>query len=105
MPRFLRFWAISSPPPCIDTARLLQYLPPTMKDNIHPTYYDATVYCGGCGSTFTTGATIPEIRVGVCSKCHPFYTGQQKLLDTEGRVDRFKKKYGKFPQSGSTPAA
>jgi len=81
----------------------VQYSPPAMKDNIHPTYYDATVYCGGCGSTFSTGATIPEIRVGVCSKCHPFYTGQQKLLDVEGRVDRFKKKYGKLPSA--TPQA
>jgi len=71
-----------------------------MKDNIHPKYFDATVYCGGCGSTFSTGATVPEIRIGVCSKCHPFYTGQQKLLDVEGRVDRFKKKYG-----SKTPAA
>ena len=72
-----------------------------MKDNIHPQYHQATVYCGGCGSTFTTGSTLPEIRVGVCSACHPFYTGQQKLLDTEGRVDRFKKKYG----SKTAPAA
>jgi large subunit ribosomal protein L31 len=72
-----------------------------MKDNIHPTYHEATVYCGGCGLSFNTGATIPEIRVGVCSKCHPFYTGQQKLLDTEGRVDRFKKKYGKIPSAAA----
>jgi large subunit ribosomal protein L31 len=75
-----------------------------MKENIHPTYYDATVYCGGCGNTFVCGATVPEIRVGVCSQCHPYYTGKQKLLDTEGRVDRFKKKYGKLP-SASTPSA
>lgn len=64
-----------------------------MKDNIHPQYFEATVYCGGCGSSFKTGAVLPEIRVGVCSQCHPFYTGQQKLVDTEGRVDRFKKRY------------
>ena len=78
----------------------MQYPYTAMKDNIHPTYFDATVYCGGCGSTFSTGATVPELRIGVCSKCHPFYTGQQKLLDVEGRVDRFKKKYG-----SKTPAA
>jgi large subunit ribosomal protein L31 len=66
-----------------------------MKDNIHPKYYEATVYCGGCGNTFVTGSTIPEIRVAACSNCHPFYTGKQKLLDTEGRVDRFKRKYAR----------
>lgn len=81
----------------------VKYRSAAMKENIHPTYYEATVYCGGCGDTFKTGATIPEIRVGVCSQCHPFYTGKQKLLDTEGRVDRFKKKYG--PKTTTTPAA
>jgi large subunit ribosomal protein L31 len=64
-----------------------------MKENIHPQYFEATVYCGGCGSSFKTGAVLPEIRVGVCSLCHPYYTGTQKLVDTEGRVDRFKKRY------------
>ena len=81
---------------------LVQYPCAAMKENIHPTYYDATVYCGGCGNTFVTGATVAEIRVGVCSQCHPFYTGKQKLLDTEGRVDRFKKKYGKLPSAAPT---
>jgi len=81
----------------------VQYPGAAMKENIHPTYYDATVYCGGCGNSFVCGATVPEIRVGVCSQCHPYYTGKQKLLDTEGRVDRFKKKYGKLP-SASTPS-
>jgi large subunit ribosomal protein L31 len=81
----------------------VQYPCAAMKENIHPTYYDATVYCGGCGNTFVCGATVPEIRVGVCSQCHPFFTGKQKLLDTEGRVDRFKKKYGKLP-SVTTPS-
>jgi large subunit ribosomal protein L31 len=76
-----------------------------MKDNIHPQYFQATVYCGGCGSTFTTGATMPEIRVAICSQCHPFYTGKQKLIDTEGRVDRFKKKYGKPGAAVATEAA
>ena len=83
----------------------LKYLPSAMKENIHPTYYEATVYCGGCGETFKTGATIPEIRVGVCSQCHPFFTGKQKLLDTEGRVDRFKKKYGVKTAATPAPAA
>jgi len=66
-----------------------------MKDNIHPPYFQTTVFCAGCGETFVTGSTVAEIRINVCSRCHPFYTGKQKLLDTEGRVDRFKKKYAK----------
>ena len=65
-----------------------------MKTEIHPKYYpEATVRCA-CGETFTTGSTKPELRVEICSKCHPFYTGKQKLVDTGGRVDRFKKRYG-----------
>ena len=67
-----------------------------MKESIHPEYFDTTVNCSGCGTTFVTGSTIPEIRVAVCSVCHPFYTGKEKMLDAEGRVDRFKKKYAKF---------
>ena len=67
-----------------------------MKKDIHPEYFQTTVHCGGCGSTFVTGSTVPELRVNVCSVCHPFYTGTQKLVDAEGRVDRFKKKYAKF---------
>jgi large subunit ribosomal protein L31 len=65
-----------------------------MKKNIHPTYHLAKVHCGGCGNSFEIGSTIQEIRVNVCSNCHPFFTGKQKLVDAEGRVDRFKKKYG-----------
>lgn len=66
-----------------------------MKENIHPEYFQSTVVCGGCGATFSTGSTVPEIRVNVCSACHPFFTGKQKLVDAEGRVDRFKRKYAK----------
>jgi large subunit ribosomal protein L31 len=65
-----------------------------MKDAIHPKYFaDATVTCV-CGNTFTTGSTQKELRVDICSSCHPFFTGKQKLMDTEGRIDRFRKKYG-----------
>ncbi len=64
-----------------------------MKKDIHPKYNQATVSCAGCGSTFTVGSTVEEIKVSVCSACHPFYTGKQKLLDAEGRIDRFKRKY------------
>lgn len=64
-----------------------------MKAEIHPTYYsDAQVVCV-CGNTFTTGSTMKEIKIDICSECHPFYTGKQKLVDTEGRVEKFKKKY------------
>ena len=64
-----------------------------MKENIHPKYGRATVRCA-CGETFVTGSTKSELKVEICSKCHPFYTGRQKLVDTGGRVDRFKKRYG-----------
>ena len=67
-----------------------------MKDDIHPEYFQAKVSCVGCGATFVVGSTIPEIRTNVCSECHPFYSGKQKMMDTEGRVDRFKKKYANF---------
>ena len=63
-----------------------------MKKGIHPTYYtDAQVICS-CGNTWTTGSTQKVIRTDVCSKCHPFYTGEQRIVDTEGQVDRFYKK-------------
>jgi len=61
-----------------------------MKKDIHPQYYpNATIKCA-CGATYTAGSTTPEIIVEICSACHPFFTGKQKLLDTAGRVDRFK---------------
>jgi len=64
-----------------------------MKKKIHPEYMDCVVKCG-CGHTFTTASTVPSINVEVCSKCHPFYSGQQKFVDTAGRVERFQKKFG-----------
>ena len=64
-----------------------------MKKGIHPEYGEAVVRCA-CGETFTTGSTKKELKVDICSKCHPFFTGRQKLVDTGGRVDRFKKRYG-----------
>ncbi len=65
-----------------------------MKQGIHPEYVVATVRCS-CGETFTTRATVSELRVDICSKCHPFYTGKQKLVDTGGRVEKFERRYGK----------
>ncbi|MDH3451073.1 MAG: 50S ribosomal protein L31 [Gammaproteobacteria bacterium] len=66
-----------------------------MKPDIHPKYQDITVTCS-CGNTFATRSTYeqPELHVDVCSKCHPFYTGKQKILDTAGQVDKFRRRYG-----------
>ena len=63
-----------------------------MKEGIHPEYFTATVRCS-CGNTFVTRSTRPEIRLELCSACHPFYTGKQKLVDTGGRVERFQRRY------------
>ncbi len=63
-----------------------------MKEGIHPAYYQATVTCN-CGNTFVTGSTKEDIHVEVCSKCHPFYTGQQKAARARGRVEKFNRKY------------
>lgn len=63
-----------------------------MKANIHPTWYPETQVTCACGNTFITGSTLPAIRVEICNKCHPLFTGQQKFVDTLGQVDRFIKK-------------
>ena len=63
-----------------------------MKSDIHPEYVESKVTCS-CGNTFTTRSTQPEIKVEICSVCHPFYTGKQKLIDSGGRVERFNRKY------------
>ena len=64
-----------------------------MKENIHPKYEKTTITCA-CGEVIETSSTKENIRVEICSKCHPFFTGRQKLVDTGGRVDRFNKKFG-----------
>ena len=64
-----------------------------MKEAIHPKYHVVDVRCA-CGATWKTRSTKPELHLEICSNCHPFFTGKQKLLDTEGRVERFTKKYG-----------
>jgi len=64
-----------------------------MKEKIHPKYVQATVTCA-CGNSFTTGSTKPVLKVEVCSKCHPFFTGEQRIMDTAGRVERFKRRFG-----------
>ena len=63
-----------------------------MKRDFHPSYQKATVHCA-CGETFETRSTTAEIRVEICSRCHPFFTGKQKLVDSAGRVERFKRRY------------
>ena len=65
-----------------------------MKTEIHPQYQQVTVHCA-CGETWTTGSTKKELRVEICSKCHPFFTGKQKLVDSAGRIDRFQQRYAK----------
>lgn len=66
-----------------------------MKNGIHPNYVKTTASCA-CGATFEIGSTKADVKVEICSKCHPFFTGKQKLVDSAGRIDRFKKKYAGF---------
>ncbi len=70
-----------------------------MKTGIHPNYVETTVHCS-CGETFTTHSTVPDIHADVCSKCHPFYTGKQKIIDLGGRVEKFERRYGKRATKG-----
>lgn len=72
-----------------------------MKKEIHPKYITCTVRCG-CGSTFTTRATMAELHVDICGACHPYYSGKQKFVDTAGRVERFRRRYSKA--TGTTDA-
>ncbi len=67
-----------------------------MKKNIHPKYYEDAVVMCACGNRFTVGSTKKEIRVEICSKCHPFFTGEMKFVDTEGRIEKFMKKYADY---------
>jgi large subunit ribosomal protein L31 len=67
----------------------------TMKKNIHPKYTEATITCA-CGNVIKTRSTVKEMNVNTCAACHPYFTGQQTLVDTEGRIDQFRKRYGNF---------
>ncbi|MFQ5669852.1 MAG: 50S ribosomal protein L31 [Acidobacteriota bacterium] len=71
-----------------------------MKPKIHPEYYSVEVTCA-CGNSFQTRSTRKELRLEICSACHPFFTGQQKLVDSAGRVERFLKKYGRRDKAAS----
>ena len=82
---------------------------PLVKQKIHPKWFEATVVCA-CGNTFKTGSTVEKLHVEICSACHPFFTGKQKFVDTEGRVEKFMTKYGtvtskKSKKVTTTPAA
>ena len=75
-----------------------------MKKDIHPKMYRVTVQCA-CGNTFETHSTKKDLRLEICSACHPYFTGKQKLLDTAGRIERFQKRYRKPGSTPATPAA
>ena len=74
-----------------------------MKTDIHPEYKTVTVTCS-CGNSFETRSTAESLSVELCSECHPFYTGKQKLVDTGGRIDRFERRYGRRNKGGAAPA-
>ncbi|MGB5159364.1 50S ribosomal protein L31 [Desulfobacterium sp. N47] len=71
-----------------------------MKKDIHPKYEIATISCA-CGNTIEVGSTKSDIKIEICSKCHPFFTGKQKLIDTAGRIERFRKKYEKYQNNNN----
>jgi len=73
-----------------------------MRENIHPAYPTAKVHCA-CGAQWETRSTNSELQLDICSNCHPFFTGKQKLLDTQGRIDRFNKKYANSPKASDKP--
>jgi large subunit ribosomal protein L31 len=74
-----------------------------MKDKIHPEYHEVTVHCA-CGNTWKTKSTKTELRLEICSNCHPFFTGKSKLVDTAGRVERFQKRYANTPKAAASSA-
>ena len=76
----------------------------TMRENVHPAYPTAKVHCA-CGATWETRSTGGDLHLDICSNCHPFFTGKQKLLDTQGRIDRFNKKYANAPKAPVKKAA
>jgi len=70
-----------------------------MKKKIHPKYYETTITCA-CGNVIKTRSTVKDLHIEICSKCHPFFSGKQKFVDTAGRVEKFQKKYGKKLKNG-----
>ena len=80
----------------------LCYTALAMKADIHPTYYDKAKIACACGNSFTVGSTRESLSVSICSECHPFFTGTEKIVDTRGRVDRFKKRLAKSASATKT---
>ena len=76
-----------------------------MKTAIHPEVFETTVHCNGCNTTFKSHSTVTEINVEICSNCHPFYTGKEKLIDTAGRVDKFKARQAEASKRAEAKAA
>jgi large subunit ribosomal protein L31 len=70
-----------------------------MKEKIHPKYFETTITCA-CGNVIKTRSTVKDLKIEICSKCHPFFSGKQKFVDTAGRVEKFQKKYGKKTGNG-----
>ena len=79
----------------LDYRKAFWYNNNIMKAEIHPKYYEKAKVTCSCGNTFEVGSTMPEIKVEICSACHPFFTGKQKLVDTEGRIEKFNRRYEK----------
>jgi large subunit ribosomal protein L31 len=75
-----------------------------MKPDIHPKYYETKIHCA-CGNEIPTRSTVKDLHVEICSACHPFFTGKQKLIDTAGRVEKYRRKYGMTPQAEGGAAA
>ena len=76
--------------------------PTTMKENIHPKTAETTITCT-CGAVYNTISTVPNLRIGICSACHPYFTGEQRFIDTAGRVDKFAQRYGSTRASRTAP--
>jgi large subunit ribosomal protein L31 len=74
-----------------------------MKEGIHPEYQEATITCA-CGASFVSRSTAGSYTVDICSECHPYYTGKQRIMDTAGRVEKFRRKYATTPARGTTPS-
>jgi large subunit ribosomal protein L31 len=70
-----------------------------MKEKVHPQYFETTITCA-CGNVIKTRSTVKDLKIEICSKCHPFFSGKQKFVDTAGRVEKFQKKYGKKTGDG-----
>lgn len=75
-----------------------------MKENIHPAYHQTTISCA-CGAVYNTGSTRRDLRIGICAKCHPFFTGEQKFIDTAGRIEKFARRYGNVARPARKGAA